>query len=195
MHYMPDTETKDSASETFWPEGYKWVIRKEVRQMIGAQLSDGRGLRRVYQKQYSGEYASLNEFNNKIADMIAIGAENGADNAFDDVISSFKAQSPLPEERSHARYFWPQALSAKIREQLRQVIIDEYSQDNVYKHAYEDSYQKSYRGFSEFISQVALLVVIGASNGADDMLEALYRSFTTHSPLPPARRYPRRLKG
>ena len=194
MHFMPDTEDADSAAETFWPEGYKQIIRDDVRQLIGAQLNDGKKLRHVYQRQYLEKYTDLNQFVNRIADMIVIGAENGADDAFDDIITAFLTESPLPEALRYARYFWPQALPQRAKKRLEQVIIDEYGQDKVYNHAYKVGYQNSYRNFGEFISQVAQLVMTGAMNGADDMLEAIYRSFVTPYPLPPARRYPRRLK-
>jgi len=194
MHFMPDTEEQDSAAETFWPEGYKQVIREDVRQLIGAQLNGGKRLRHVYHQQHSGKYRDLNQFVSRIADMVAIGAENGADDAFDDIISAFLTEFPLPEVRKYARYFLPQAFRRRVEKRLCQVIVDEYSQDEVYNHAYKVGYQGSYRNFGEFISQVARLVVTGTTNGADDMLEAIYRSFVTPYPLPPARRHPRRLK-
>ncbi len=194
MHFMPDTEDADSTAETFWPEGYKQVISEDVRQLIGARLSDGKRLRHIYQQRYAEKFTDLNQFVSRIANMIAIGAENGADNAFDDIISAFLTESPLPEVPRYARYFWPQALPQRVKRRLQQVIVDEYSQDNVYNHAYKVGYQGSYRNFGEFISQVAQLVATGAANGADDMLEATYRSFVTLYPLPPARRHPRRLK-
>ncbi len=193
MHFMPDTE-EDSAAETFWPEGYKQVIRKDVRQLIGVQLNDVKRLRHIYQQRYSEKYTDLNKFVSRIADMIVIGAENGADDAFDDIITAFLTDSPLPEVRRYARYFCPQALPQREKKKLHQIIVDEYSQDNVYNHAYKVGYQGSYRNFGEFISQVAQLVATGAMNGADDMLEAVYRSFVPLYPLPPARRHPRRLK-
>ena len=194
MHFMPDTEEEDSAAETFWPEGYKQVIREDVRQLTGTRLNNGKGLRRIWQQQYAEKYNDLNQFAGKIADMITIGAENGADNAFDDIISAFLTESPLPELRRYARYFWPQALPPRAKKRLQQVITDEYSQDDVYNHAHKVGYQNTYRNFSEFINLVAELVLTGAMNGSDDMLEGIYRSFLTHSPLPPARRHPRRLK-
>lgn len=193
MHFMPDTEDEDSAAESFWPEGYKRMIREDIHQALGAQLNAGKSLRHIY-KQYSEKYPDIDQFVNKIADMIVIGVDNGADDAFDDIISSFLTESPLPEERRYARYFWSEAIPRKKKEKLGQVIIDEYSQDNIYKHAYKVGYQGSYPTFDEFIKKVARLVVTGAVNGADDMLEAIYTSFLTAGHLPPARRHPRRLK-
>ena len=194
MHFMPDTEDADSAAETFWPEGYKQVIREDARQLIGAQLNDGKRLRHIYQQRYSEKYTDLNQFTDRIADMIAIGSENGADDAFDDIITSFLTESPLPEERRYACYLWPKVFPQSDNKRLHRVIVDEYSRDEVYNYAYKVGYQSNYRNFDEFISQVAQLVVTGAMNGADDMLEAIYRSFATPCPLPPARRHPKRLK-
>ena len=184
MHFMPDTEDEDSAAETFWPEGYKQVTREDVRQLAAAQLIDGKRLKHVYQRQYSEKYGDLSQFTGKIADMVAI----------DEIISAFLTESPLPEEQRYAGYFWPQAFSREIKKKLKQVIVDEYSQDDVYNHAYKVGYPHSYRNFNEFLSQVAKLVTTGARNGADDMLEAIYGAFLTSRPLPPARRHPRRLK-
>jgi len=193
MHFMPDTEEQDSAEETFWPEGYKQVIAKDVREVIGAHFSDDRRLRHIYQP-YSAEYRDPAQFAGKIADMVTIGAENGADDAFDEVISAFVAESPLPEERRYARYLWRPILPTGVKRKLRQVIIDEYRQDDIYNYAYKAGYQPGYRHLDDFIDRVAQLVVTGTMNGADDMLETIYRSFLTASPLPPARRHPRRLK-
>jgi uncharacterized protein (UPF0305 family) len=194
MHFMPDTEDADSATEKFWPEGYKQVIRQDFRQAVAAKFNAGKKLRHIYQQQYSEKFTDLDEFVSKIADMIAIGAENGADNAFDEIMEAFLVEAPLPEGCRYVRYFEPQSFSRSIKNNLAQIVIDEYSQDNVYQHAYESYYQRKLSSFDEFIAQVAQTVVTGAMNGADDMLEAIYRSFMASRPLPPARRYPRRLK-
>jgi uncharacterized protein (UPF0305 family) len=194
MHFMPDTEDVDSAAEKFWPEGYKQVIRQDFRQAVAAKFNAGKKLRHVYQQQYTEKFADLDEFVSKIADMITIGAENGADDTFDEMMDAFLVEDPLPEGRRYARYFEPQYFSRSIKNNLAQIVIDEYGQDNVYQHAYESYYQRKLASFDEFIAQVAKTVVTGAMNGADDMVEAIYRSFLASRPLPPARRYPRRLK-
>ena len=194
MHYMPDTEDADSAAEKFWPEDYKRVIREDFRQLLGTRLNEGKDWQRIYQRQYFEKFADFSQFAGKIADMVVIGAENGVDDAFDDIINAFLTETPLPAVRRYVRYIWPQALPQKVKNRLRQVIVDEYSRDEIYNYAYNAGYQDSYRNFSEFIEQIARLAVTGVENGADDMLAAIYRSSLTSSPLPPARRHPRRLK-
>ena len=191
---MLDTEDADSAEERFWPEGYKQVMREDVRQSIGAELGDGKRLRHTFRRLYSEKYRDLEQFVNKIADMIAVGAENGADDTFEELMEAFLVEDPLPEGREYVSYFWPQAFSPSIKNKLRQIVIDEYSQDNIYQHAYDSNYERKFPSLDEFIDRVARRVVIGAINGADDMVATIYRSFVTPYPLPPARRYPRRLK-
>lgn len=194
MHFMPDTEDEDSAAETFWPEGYKQIIREDFRWWVGIQLTDEEVWKNIYWRRYTKRFTNPDQFVSRMADMIAIGAENGADDAFDDIISAFLTESPLPEVRKYARYLWCQFLPKAVGEKLQQVIVDEYSQDNIYNHAYRVGYEGRYRSFKEFIDQVAQIVVTGAANGADDMVEGIYRSFVFPYPLPPARRHPRRLK-
>jgi len=194
MHFMPDTEDEDSAAETFWPEGYKQVIREDFRELIGKKLNEGKPLRHLYQQRYTEKYSDLGQFGNKIADMVAIGTENGADDAFDEIVDAFLSESPLPQIPKYACYFWPKVFSKEAKQKLHQTIIDEYSQDDIYQHAYKVGYQNTYQTFDEYINQVAKIVITGALNGTDDMLEAIYKSFAPLYPLPPARRRPRRLK-
>jgi len=194
MHFIPDTEDEDSAAETFWPEGYKQVIREDVRQALSAQLANKKRFRRVYRKGYSEKFSSHNEFLDKITDMVAIGAENGADDAFDEMVYGFLDESALPELRRYVSYLWPQSLPRDVRDQLHRAIVDEYSQDDIYRFAYNVGYKDDFGTFDEYMDRVAELVETGAMNGANDTLEGIYRSFANLDRLVPARRHPRRLK-
>lgn len=194
MHFMPDTEDEDSAAESFWPEGYKQVIRENVRQTILAQLTRKKRFRRVYRNGYSDRYSNYEEFLDKVADMVAIGAENGADDAFDAIMDSFLEEEALPALRRYTSYSWPDALPRDAREQLRRSIVDEYSQDGVYLFAYKVGYKNDFDTYDEYINRVAELVENGAKNGAEDVLEQVYRSFMIQDRLRTVRRYPRRLK-
>jgi len=194
MHFMPDTEDEDSAAETFWPEGYKLVIREDFRQLISDNLNEGKLLRRLYKKHYTEKYSDLSQFTGKIIDMISIGAENGADDAFDEIISAFLTESPLPEIPRYVHYFWPGVFTEQANNKLCQIIIDEYSQDEIYQHAYKVGYEGKYRDFDEYIQCVAKQVLTGTINGTNDMLEAIFRTYSPMYVLPPARRLPRRLR-
>ena len=194
MHFMPDTEDEDSAAETFWPEGYKQVIREDVRTAVAAQLSTRRRFRGVYRRGYADRFSSYEQFLDRVADMVAIGAENGADNAFDEIVDAFLEEDALPELGRYVSYFWPQSLPGDVRERLRRVIVDEYSEDDIYRFAYNAGYKNDYPTLDEYLNQVAEVVMTGTVNGANDTLERIYRSFMTLDRLLPVRRFPRRLK-
>lgn len=195
MHFMPDTEDADSAAESFWPEGFKEVIRREVGEIIAAELSKGKRFRKVYEQRYSAKYPDFDRFADRIADMVVIGAERGADDAFDEVYAAFRDESQVPDPRRYARYFWPETFSDAIKRSVHQAIVDEYRREKSYKHAYDVHSPRKFSDFEEFLNAIADLVVTGTENGADDMLGEIYKSFLTFSPLPPARRHPKRLKG
>ena len=194
MHFMPDTEDEDSAAETFWPEGYKQVIREDVRVAVATQLGNRKRFRRVYRRGYGDRFSSYEQFLDRVADMVAIGAENGADNAFDEIVDAFLEEDALPELGRYVSYFWPESLPREVRERLRKVIVDEYSADDVYRFAYSAGYKNDYPTFDEYVNQVAEVVMTGTMNGANDTLERIYRSFMGLDRLLPVRRYPRRLK-
>ena len=194
MHFMPDTEDEDSAAETFWPEGYKQIIRENISPLMKCELSKNNGFAGLYERGYKDRYSDCGQFLEKIADMTAVGAENGADDAFDDIIHSFLLELPLPQLRAYMRYTEPYALSDGLKQALKQNIVEEYSKDNIYRHAYKVGYAKTFLTFEEYINQVAEIVVTGATIGANDVLENLYRSFFILGPIIPVRRHPRRLK-
>jgi hypothetical protein len=126
--------------------------------------------------------------------MVAVGAENGADDVFNDIMDSFLYELPLPDARRYAHYLWPDALSEDAARRLKQVVIDEYMIDDIYTNAFKVGYAERYASLDEYINWVSEIVLVGTRNGANDTLERIYRSFMMHTPLIPARRRPRRLK-
>jgi hypothetical protein len=194
MHYLPDTEDEDSAAEKFWPEGYKQVIREEVPAQVSAQLLDDRAILQVYNAQFAAKHADITGFVDRIAAMVAVGAENGADDAFNDIMDAFLYEWPLPEARPYARYLEPDVLPQVIADTLRQVVIDEYKVDDIYSNAYAVGYADDFTNLEDYMDRVGDIVVVGTKNGANDALEKLYRAFLLQAPLAPARRRPRRLK-
>ncbi|HEX9897226.1 MAG TPA: hypothetical protein VGA85_06175 [Dehalococcoidales bacterium] len=194
MHFMPDTEDADSATETFWPEGYKQIIREDVPLLVREELLKEKPFSSVYEQGYRAKFLDHTQFLEKIADMVAVGAENGADDAFDTIIDAFLTEAPLPQFRVYARYTQTSTFSEELKRKLKQNIIEDYSKDNVYVHAYKVGYTKRYPSFNEYINRIADLVVTGTMNGANDILENIYHSFMKLAPIIPVRRHPRRLK-
>ena len=197
MHFMPDTEDADAAAESFWPDGFKEAIRSDVGQAVVAAISGGKRFRKVYEQRFCESYPDFDQFAKRIADMVVIGAERGADDAFDEMNAVFLTDSslPPPEARRHARYLWPGPFLDDVRKSVHQAIVEDYSQEQAYINAYEDQLPGRYRNLEEFMNEIAEFVVVGAENGIDDMLNEIYKSFLFCSPLPPARRHPKRLKG
>jgi len=193
MHYLPDTEDEDAAAERYWPDSFKEVIRRELRPAINGKLNE-RSLGRIYQRQYSQNYAHLDQFVSRILDMAVIGAENGADNGFESLHRSFMDEEPLPEHRPYARYLWPHVFSREMKTKIHQAIMEDYRQDDGFQYAYQAGYTRTYRSFDKFIETGASLVVSATENGLDDMLGRIYKAFMAKLPLPPARRNPKRLK-
>ena len=109
MHFMPDTEDADAAAEAFWPDGFKEAIRSDVGQAVVAAISGGKRFRKVYEQRFCESYPDFDQFAKRIADMVVIGAERGADDAFDEMNAVFLTDSslPLPGARRYARYLWP----------------------------------------------------------------------------------------
>jgi len=194
MHYIPDTEDQDSAEETFWPEGYKQVIREEVPGVVAAQLTDGRRYLRLYRQLYSDRYAGYEQFIERLSEMVAIGAENGADDAFDEILDAFVDEDALPEPRVYSSYLWPTALRADTKSRVRQIIINEYSEDDVYRFAYNVGYKSDFATRRQYLERIGDIVVAGARVGASDALFNIYRAFIDRDRLLPIRRYPRRLR-
>ena len=194
MHFIPDTEDEDSAAEVFWPEGYKQVIREDVPGKVVGQLAAQGRYRRLYGQVYDDSYASYEQFLERLAEMVAIGAENGADDAFDEILDSFLEEDALPHPRVYTGYLWPEALGEDTRDRVRQIVVNEYGEDDIFRFAYDVGYKNDFGSYREYLERVADIVVAGARNGANDALDGIYRSFMDRDRLLPLRRYPRRLK-
>ena len=193
MHFLPDTGDEDAASERYWPDGYKQVIRQEVGQAIRPQLNE-RTLGHVYTNKFSHQYPNLEAFIDRIVDLVVIGAENGADLGFEAIYKSFLNESPLPQAKQYSSYFWPHFLTGERKEKIQKAIAEEYSREEGFQYAFQVGYAKKYENFAEFIKEISRLMVTGMVNGVDDMLGKIYKSFLANRDLPLGRRNPKRLK-
>jgi len=192
MHYLPDTEEQDAAAERYWPDGFKQVIREEVGRAIRIKLKEER-LRRIYKGRYQDKYADAGQFVYRIAEIVIIGAENGADDGFELIFKAFLTESRLPEIARYAVYVWPHIFSQNIVGRIQNAIAFDYRNDETFKYAYNVGYRKDYLHFDDFIDQMAGMITTSVINGTDDMLVRIYTAFLNCQPLPPARRNPRRL--
>lgn len=193
MHEMPDTEGADAAAERLWPEGYKQRIRRAVTRRVVESLSEAGAFEQIYQRHYTAVLESYQSFVERLAEIVTIGAENGTDGAFGEIHAAMRNGRDLPLARVRARYLWPEPYDEELKTELRFEITAEYRDSHALEHLHEDHYLGKL-GFEDFISRAAELLVVGGINGADDSLAAAYRAFLAGSPLPMARRRPRRIQ-
>ena len=193
MHEMPDTEGADAASERLWPEGYKHRIRHAVLQRMVDNLREAGACEHVYESHYTTALENYPIFVERVAEIVTIGAENGTDRAFGEIHSAMRNGRDLPLARVRARYLWPQPFDEDLKTALRGEITAEYRESHALEHLHEDHYLGKL-GFKDFIDRAAKLLVVGGINGADDSLAAVYRALLDGSPLPMARRRPRRIQ-
>jgi len=193
MHEMPDTEGADAASERLWPEGYKHRIRHAVTQRMVDKLTEAGAFEQVYESHYTAVLESYPSFVERVAEIVTIGAENGTDGAFGEIQSAMRRGLDPPLARVRVRYLWPEPFDEELKAELRHEITAEYRESHALEHLHEDHYLGKLE-FEDFINRAAELLVVGGINGADDSLAAAYRAFLAGSPLPMARRRPRRIQ-
>ncbi len=193
MHDMPDTDDADADAERFWPEDYKYIIRDQVKSQFMSAVLEENAFSSIYEQQYQERFSDYESFIARLAEMVIIGAENGADEIFDEIYDAFRKEMPLPANRSYASYHQPNPVSPELKEAVAQKVIEEYKELHMYEHIYEDHFEGEL-SFDEFIGRIADLVAIGTVNGADDALNKIYHSFYYQSGLPLLRRYPRRIR-
>ena len=149
--------------------------------------------KKVYEDRFAKRCSTYEDFVDRLVEMAAIGAEKGADAAFEEVYASFRQDAPLPGSRAYARYLFPGPLDEESREAVRQKLFDEYSGHHAYEHLHEDHYQGVLE-FEEFVNRIAELVIDGAECGADDTLSRIYQAFMSGASLPQIRRRPRMIR-
>jgi hypothetical protein len=193
MHYMRDTNDQDALEEKYWPDEFKRVIRKELRNALSKEMPS-RSLSRFYRRHYSKTYRDVRHFVDEIIYILVISAENGADDGFDGVYNAFLNETRLPEPRRYARSYMPQDMTRAVENRIRKAVVESYRNDDDFIYAYNDGYTADYNSYEDFLKSVARLVVAGVAAGFEDKLEQLYRSFLIGRPLVTIRRNPKRLK-
>ena len=193
MHYLPDTDEQDAAAERYWPDDFKQVIREEVGRAVRLKLKEQR-LLHIYKRQYKDKYADGEQFAKRVAEIVVIGAENGADDGFEMTFKAFLTESRLPEIARYAVYLWPYIFSQQITDRIQNAVALDYRNDETFKYAYKVGYQTEYSKFDDFIDSIAYKITTSVINGTDDALARIYTAFMNYRTLPPARRNPKRLK-
>ena len=193
MHEPVDTEDQDAAAERYWPEDFKGLIRERLGTAFSDQFIEQDAFKATYEKYYTNRFEDYDHFVSRLADMGTIGAKNGIDDILNEIHAFFHNETPLPDSRLPARIHWPEPKDQDLKEALHQRVFHEFRDQHAYEHVFEDHYQGE-GDFDDFIHEIVDRVVAGAVKGVDKTLDNIYRSFLMGKPLPPARRYPKRLR-
>jgi hypothetical protein len=194
VHDLIDTEELDASAERYWPDGFKEVIRGPFHQKVLSWLMGERVFEEAWKRHYRQDFEGHEDFCRRLADLLVIGAENGADEAWEELLDCFKREAPLPSGRRYARSTIPEDFLDLLHGKIVAEIISEYAREHLFAdHLFED-YSGHYRDLGSFLRAVGEIVADGATRGAQDMMGRITRSIRLGLPLPPARRRPRRLK-
>ena len=196
MHEVIDTEAVDAVEELFWPHEFKSLLRGETRNAVSAWLHAQTLIKKLHQKETRKKPLKYDFFVESLATKIIIGAENGADDAFEMIHKAFSHGFNFPcltqwIENTLGREVFTDEICLPIQEE----ICAAYRNEHLYEHIYEDYYAKTYPSFEMFINDVSEHVLAGIVNGAESMFRKILRSFIFNISLPPATRHPRAIKG
>jgi hypothetical protein len=193
MHDLPDTDEADAAAERYWPDFFKWVLKTNLREKVEKALLEEQAFSGFYNRSYDGIFADYESFIRRLAEGVAIGAENGLDERMEEIHQTLARDLPFPPQGPYAVYYWPDPFDENLSNLLHREVSEEFLSHPVYRHIHEDHYH-SHWTFEEFIANLAQGAVAGARNGADKALGAIYRAFLYETPLPTFRRRPRRVR-
>ena len=90
-----------------------------------------------------------------------------------------------------AERYWPEAYKEIIRSRLSRIVSARFQEDEAFSGVYERGYKDRFDSYERFVNRLAEMIVIGAENGVDDVLEEVYDAFRRSKPLPGKRLYGR----
>jgi hypothetical protein len=193
MHFLPDTVDEESIQERYWPDNFKKVIHEIYSKNLSEKLKV-KYLQRIYLRRYAESFADILEFKQYLINAIAIGAENGADEGFESIYKSFLCEESLPCLLGLPKLLWPLSISANDKKMIHDSIYSDYFPDDGFIYAYNYGYKNKFKSYTDFINEVADLIIEATINGADNAIMKLYLAFSCGLPLPLIRRNPKRLK-
>lgn len=194
MHDILNTEKVDLQVEVAWPQGFKKSVREGLNSHVSEKFHMKKAFKLLHERSYGDAFGSYQDFVAAIANLAVIGAERGADFIWARMINALEAGSALPNQSPYARNIWPLPMPEQLKRSWHKRIFDEYINDHMLSHLFEDHYEKSSQDFSGFVSLLAGNLVNGVTNGAEDTMAAIYRCFMQGVALPVGRRNPRLLK-
>lgn len=88
-----------------------------------------------------------------------------------------------------AERYWPEEYKWVIRDDLRRAVEASLKEQKAFEGIYQKTFPERFNSYEDFIRRLGELVVIGAENGIDDILEEIHRALHRNQPLPEKRFY------
>lgn len=86
-----------------WPGALPPKAQEELKEAIAQEYRRQHSYEHAYEDHYQGQFASLDDFIRQVAELVTLGAINGADNTLSEIYRSFVTGCPLPPARRHPR--------------------------------------------------------------------------------------------
>ena len=165
-----------------------------VTQRVVDGLSEAGAFERVWERHYTTALESYQSFVERVAEIVTIGAENGTDGAFGEIQSAMRRGLDPPLARVRVRYLWPEPFDEELKTELRHEITAEYRESPRPRTPSRGplSGQTRIRGFHR--AGPPSCWSWAASTAPTTGLATIYRALLDGSPLPTARRRPRRIQ-
>jgi hypothetical protein len=91
------------------------------------------------------------------------------------------------EADAAAERYWPEEYKWVIKTDLKQSFEAALQETEAFSGSYKKDYSNQFSSYEAFIHRLAEGVVIGAENGADEILEQIQRDLGRNNPLPEKR--------
>lgn len=191
MHELIDTELTDAYEEIFWSEDFKYEIR-EAKPILASKVFGRSELcRQIFVKPRLG-FTTWESFINSLADLVIIGAENGADMMFDHLLACLGRGEILPS------LLVPPAAPVVVEcfplDRILLSLEHGYRHEHVLEHVYEDYYTRLYPDFTQFTQKISDMMLVGITDQASKTIDQIFLQLETTGNLPRLRRQPKRVK-
>jgi len=187
MHDYIDTERTDCQEERYWADNFKSVIKAELKQSINRWIDNKkRFFIRAFAESYIADYKSYRHFVGDISSQMIIGAENGADETFEELYGIMITGGNLTGPAKVEEYtdIFPPRTVTRIFDEIRKDYLDEHELE----HIYSSHYKKEFAAYDMFINFLASLILNGVIRGTEEAAKAIYRSLCIGEQLPRLKR-------
>lgn len=193
MHDYINTEHIDAKQEKYWLDNFKWALRGELKKSIGAWIDNKQSFFvKAFAEHYLFNYKSYFHFIEDISNKMIIGAENGADDAFEKLygfISTGHDISNISLVNECTDIF-----SSKVLEKVINEMRKDLYNENELECLYFSYYSENFTDFNMFIGVLTDIILTGIIYETEKVTKDIYRALCAKSELPRVKRKIKLLK-